>query len=212
MSGWNLQSDPPDKESLPLGVLGSLSPGESVMVESGPASEAAFTWSRKFVFRDNDPTEYVRLASDEGVVLLQLNCDGTTPTPTPASTPTPSPTPAALRATSTPLSGVVPDGGGPPGGSIGLPSPILVAAMGGSLTVGGLALLLSPLLAALFAAYRRRGAAAAAGTLAGPAPAPVVTITPRHQDGSVRPLLLVCIAALSAVVVMILLFQPGDEH
>ena len=54
MSGWNLQSDPPAQESLPLASLGFLSPGESIMVEAGPASAAAFTWSRDFVFRNND--------------------------------------------------------------------------------------------------------------------------------------------------------------
>ena len=74
MTGWNLQSDPPAQESLPLMSLGFLSPGESILVESGPASAAAFTWSRDFVFRNNDPTDFAQLASDAGDVLIKVNC------------------------------------------------------------------------------------------------------------------------------------------
>ena len=52
MTGWNLQSDPTNKESLPLSQFGSLSPGETLFVKAGPSAQAGLVWSQEFVFRD----------------------------------------------------------------------------------------------------------------------------------------------------------------
>jgi len=147
MTGWNLQSDPTVNESLALASLGFLSPGESILVESGPGSEAAFTWAREFVFRDNDPTDFAQLASDAGDVLLKVNCGSVlqqTPTPAPTQAPTIAPTPTALPAADVPV------GGGPPGASAGLISPTVLIVAGSWLLAAGMATFAFPFL-------RRRG-------------------------------------------------------
>jgi hypothetical protein len=113
MTGWNLQSDPPAQESLPLSSLGSLPGGASLTVESGPSAEAAFVWSREFIFRDKDATDFAQLASDAGDVLLKVNCGSVTAQGTPAATPAPTaspgtspgPTPTVLSSSVVPVSG-----------------------------------------------------------------------------------------------------------
>src|SRR5712692_7844950 len=44
LTSWKLQSDPPDQESLDLTALAIIWPTQSITIESGPQSEAAFTW------------------------------------------------------------------------------------------------------------------------------------------------------------------------
>lgn len=138
MTGWNLQSDPPAQESLPLSSLGSLPGGASLAVESGPASEAAFVWSREFIFRDKDPTDFAQLASDAGDVLLKVNCGSVTSqgTATPAATASPatspSPSPTVLG------SSVVPVSGGPATVAPLIPPAALIAA-GSALLFSGIA-------------------------------------------------------------------------
>ena len=161
MSGWNLQSDPTSQESLPLSQFGFLSPGETLIVESGPSAEGAFVWSKNLMFRDNDPTDFAQLASDAGQVLLRVNCGAAlqqtaTPaatvasTPTPAAaTPAPSPIATALAAVTAPL------GGGPPEVGAMVPPGLLIA-VGSGLLSAGLGTFALP-----FGGRRRRKAATA---------------------------------------------------
>ena len=111
LTGWKLQSDPPDKEVFDLAVLGGLQPEAQVLIQSGPSASGVFKWGLEFVFRDDDPTDYARIVDDTGAVVHQVNCGGgvapePSPTPNPQPSPTPSPEPS-------PLNGV-PNGGGPP--------------------------------------------------------------------------------------------------
>jgi hypothetical protein len=89
LTGWELQSDPPDTEVYDLSVLGSLAPGASVSIQSGPSASGVFKWGLEFVFRDDDPTDYARIVDDTGAVVHQVNCGAT-------STPTPPPGPPAV--------------------------------------------------------------------------------------------------------------------
>jgi hypothetical protein len=142
MTGWNLQSDPTTAESLALQQFGSLSAGETLIVESGPSAGGAFVWSQTPVFRDNDPADFAQLASDEGQVLLKVNCGASsqqtaTPAATAGSTPTAAPTPRATSPTPTVLAAAsAPVGGGPPGVAISVPPALLIALGGGLLTAG----------------------------------------------------------------------------
>lgn len=100
MTGWRLLSDPPDQQSFDLGVIGALSPGETVYIESGPNAQGAFIWSHDEIFRDGDSTDYARLVSAEGTFFDEFRCPA-------AATQPASPTP-------TPGANLVPNGGGPP--------------------------------------------------------------------------------------------------
>lgn len=152
MTGWNLQSDPVTRESLPLASFGALSPGQSIMVESGPSARGAFVWSQQFVFRDGDPTDFAQIASDAGEVLTKVNCPAAQPTPaaTPTQTPPPAQT-AAPAATPTVLSAAAaPVGGGPPGAAAGAIPPAAMIVAGSWLLSAGLGAFAIPLL------YRRK--------------------------------------------------------
>src|SRR5437899_4755619 len=46
LSGWKLQSDPVSNQSYDLSTVGSLAAGTSVTIESGPAANGVFVWSR----------------------------------------------------------------------------------------------------------------------------------------------------------------------
>jgi hypothetical protein len=141
MTGWNLQSDPATQESLALASLGVLSPGETLMVESGPSAAGPFIWSQQFLFRDGDPTDFAQLASDAGEVLIKVNCSAAQPTAaaTPAQTaaavqPTaPAPTSTVLPAAAAPV------GGGPPGTAAGPIAPVALMLFGSGLLSAGLA-------------------------------------------------------------------------
>jgi len=124
LTGWRLISDPPSEQSFDLGVIGALSPGETVYIESGPKAQGAFVWSHEEIFRDGDPTDYARLVSADGTFFDEFKC--------PASLTQPgSPTPGA---------NLVPDGGGPPlpRGAGRLP---LTVSAGGLLSALGLAVM-----------------------------------------------------------------------
>ena len=216
MSGWNLQSDPPAQESLPLASLGFLSPGESIMVEAGPASAAAFTWSRDFVFRNNDPTDFAQLASDGGEVLIKVNCGSVgqptataAPTSTAATTAaTPTPTPAVLG------SSAVPTGGGSPVAGVPLVPPVALIAAGSALLASGLAAVAIPL------PWRRRRnkempleLTLPAEPLALPAgpqalPAPSRSVAPQDV---LRPYLFLAIIVLTALAMLAFLAQIGEQ-
>jgi hypothetical protein len=218
MTGWNLQSDPSTQESLPLMSLGFLSPGESILVESGPASAAAFTWSRDFVFRNNDPTDFAQLASDAGDVLLKVMCGSvgqTTPTAAPTATSsaaaavaTPTPTPAVLG------SSQVPSGGGSPAPGVPLVPPVALIAMGSALLASGLAAVAIPL-----PPWRRRRLEHALPELIPtaemPPPAEPAASTPpsRHvsQPDSIRPYLFLVAIVLAALALLAFLAQLGEQ-
>jgi hypothetical protein len=125
LAGWELRSDPPDSEVYDLAALGSLEPGASIFIRSGPSASGVFKWGLEFVFRDDDPTDYARIIDDTGAVVHQVNCGEVAPEPSPTSSPEPSPVDE------------VPNGGGPP------PPPgdaLLAATMvlvGGSMAAAG---------------------------------------------------------------------------
>ncbi|KKL68224.1 hypothetical protein LCGC14_2127110, partial [marine sediment metagenome] len=102
LAGWELQSDPPDSETFDLAVLGSLAPGASISIQSGPSAGGVFKWGLEFIYRDDDPTDYARIVDDTGAIIHQVNCAEATPTPSPTPSPEPSPV------------GEVPNGGGAP--------------------------------------------------------------------------------------------------
>lgn len=214
MTGWNLQSDPTGEESLPLMSLGFLSPGESILVESGPSSAAAFTWSRDFVFRNNDPTDFAQLASDAGEVLIKVNCGSVgQATAAPASAPatpaaTPTPTPAVLGSSS------VPTGGGAPGVGLPLVPPAALIAAGSALLTLGMAAVAIPL------PWRRRRIeeVAAEPTLAteplaltsGPPALPAQARSVR-PPGILQPYLFLAVLILAAIALLAFLAQLGEQ-
>ena len=132
LTGWELQSDPPDSEIFDLTVLGGLAPGASVSIQSGPSTGGVFKWGLEFIYRDDDPTDYARLVDDTGAIVHQVNCAEATPTPSPAPSPEPSPPNG------------VPNGGGAPPLPSGASSPAMVLLIGGSLAVVGLAIIALP--------------------------------------------------------------------
>ena len=213
MTGWNLQSDPPARESLPLMSLGFLSPGESILVESGPASAAAFTWSRDFVFRNDDTTDFAQLASDAGEVLLKVNCGSVaqaSPTAAPATATTaaatqaatPTPTPAVLGSSS------VPTGGGAPGVSVPLVPPAALIAAGTAFLALGLSAIAVPI-----PWRRRRIEEVAPDVLAQPEPptlpAPAAKAVPREDP--LRPYLFLAAIALAVIALLAFLVQLGEQ-
>ena len=216
MTGWNLQSDPPAEESLPLASLGFLSPGESILVESGPASAAAFTWSRDFVFRNNDPTDFAQLASDAGDVLIKVNCGSVgqaTATAAPTSTATkpaatPTPTPAVLG------SSEVPTGGGAPVAGVPLVPPAALIAAGSALLASGFAAVSIPL------PWRRRRNKEMPVELtvppepsalpAGPQVLPVASRSDAPQD-VLRPYLFLAVIILAVIALLAFLAQLGEH-
>jgi len=128
LTGWSLKSDSVASETFDLTAVGVLAPGVTVFVESGPAASGTFVWSQNFIFRDGDPTDFVRIVDSTGTVVTEVSCQGTSPTATsapttaPTSAPTAAPTSAPTRAAATPTpapADVVPLGGGPPTPSSG---------------------------------------------------------------------------------------------
>src|SRR3990170_5212213 len=87
LAGWKLQSDPAS-EVFDLSVLGGLQPGASVLIQAGPSASGVFKWGTAFVFRDDDPTDYVRIVDNTGATVDQVNCGGEIPSePSPTVTP-----------------------------------------------------------------------------------------------------------------------------
>src|SRR6266550_4552691 len=104
MTGWNLQSDPTSSESLALASFGSLASGASLSVQSGPSAQG-IVWTKTEKFRNNDPNDFAQLASDEGFVLVKVNCTANaqqtaaaTAAPTAAATRAATPAATALAA------------------------------------------------------------------------------------------------------------------
>jgi hypothetical protein len=176
LTGWELQSDPPDIEVYDLAVLGGLAPGAAVSIQSGPSAGGVFKWGLEFIFRDDDPTDYARIVDDTGAVVHQVNCgdevaQASSPTPSPAPLPTPSPEPL-------PLNGV-PNGGGlpPPSGDELLA--VMMILVGGSVAVAGVA-------TGAFSWLRFRSSPVT-GSTATLAPLPAAArphVQPRGSDGS----------------------------
>lgn len=136
LTGWELRSDPEaTTEPFDLSALGSLLPGGSVSIQSGPSSSGVFSWGTDEIFRDNDPTDYVKLVDKSGDVAVtvdQVNCAGAAAEPTPTAAPEPSPAAG------------VPNGGGPPAPSADVLSPGMMALIGGSLAAAGLGAIALP--------------------------------------------------------------------
>ena len=127
LAGWQLQSDPSDSEVFDLSVIGSLQPGASATIQSGPSTFGTLSWAEEFVFRDDDPTDYAQIVDDAGTVVHQVDCSGgTAPEPTP--TPSPEPSPAAE----------VPLGGGPPPPDVNALSSAMLILIGGSVAAAGI--------------------------------------------------------------------------
>jgi hypothetical protein len=178
LAGWQLQSDPPGSEVYDLSVRGDLVVGANIRVQSGPSASGVFlqdNWGVEFIFRDDDPTDYVRLVDDTGAVVQQVDCGGEvapepSPTPSPEPSPTPSPEPS-------PLNGV-PNGGGPPPA----PGDALLAAMmvlvGGAVAAAGVA-------TGAFSWLRLRSSPVTGSTATlAPRPAARPHAQPRGSDGS----------------------------
>src|SRR5437867_7395345 len=222
LTSWKLESDPPDQESLDLTALAIIWPTQSIMIESGPQSEASFTWSRKQVFRNDDPTDYVRIVHKEGPVRQQVACAA-------PATATAAPTPPVLAATASPAAGgLVPDGGGRPGASsLEVISPTVAVAAGGAMVALSVTLLAAVCFAAFLGRRRRRAEAvedrfAASVHVPEPAiepaitvePEPTVTITPsavRRYDNSQRALLIALIVVLVTMALAVLVLQPREN-
>ncbi len=134
LAGWRLTSDPEASETFELSVLGSVPPQAEVFIQSGPGAGGAFIWSTDFIFRDDDPSDYVRLVDASGAVIQQVNCAEATPEPTPSPSPEPSP------------ASEVPEGGGPPPVDGGTLSAMTLIVVGGSAAAVGLATAALPFL------------------------------------------------------------------
>ena len=153
LAGWKLQSDPAS-EVFDLAVLGGLQPGASVLIQAGPSASGVFKWGTELVFRDNDPTDYVRIVNNTGATIQQVNCGS-------EITPEPSPT-------ATPPNGV-PNGGGAPPLPDGPLNPLILIAAGMALAAAGAAAL-------AFLGLRARPVAVAA--VAAPSPAQTAPVVP----------------------------------
>jgi hypothetical protein len=150
LTGWSLKSDPVASESYDLSSVGILAPDITIFVESGPAASGTFVWSQSAIFRDGDPTDFVRIVDNNGATVHEVNCQGTSATPvaTPTAAPTsaqtaPPASPTTRAPASTPTAapaGVVPLGGGPPAPSSGVFAVILLAVGLLAIGVGVLAL------------------------------------------------------------------------
>lgn len=236
MTGWNLQSDPTTQESLPLASFGVLAPGESLMVQAGPAASGPFVWSTQFLFRDGDPTDFARLASDDGsTVLARVECPASqaTTAATPAQTVAPAQT-AAPAQTSAPgvnptvaSAAAAPVGGGPPGAVAGSIMPVLMMLFGSGLISAGLATLAVPFVGRRSPSDPPDPDAPEAGTAIPEPPTPevkssetqslwpvasrnaVVNKSSRDQ-GSMRMFLAVLVVILAVVAMLAYLLQDGE--
>ncbi len=88
LTGWELQSDPPDSQAFDLSVIGDqgLTPGASISIQSGPSASGVFMWTLEFIYRDDDASDYARIVDDTGAIVHQVNCGEAPPTPLPADT------------------------------------------------------------------------------------------------------------------------------
>jgi hypothetical protein len=112
LAGWELRSDPETSEHLAMAFIGTLDPGEEIIIVGGPhgvtiPAEYQYAWGPKYSLRDDDLNDYVRMLDAAGSQVDGMNCAGgpvdlSTPTATPAPTPVPTPAPAAALAAPTP--------------------------------------------------------------------------------------------------------------
>jgi len=153
LAGWKLQSDPAS-EVFDLSVLGGLQSGVSIFIQAGPAATGVFKWGTEFVFRDDDPTDYVRIVDNNGATVDQVNCGGATP--------------AAPSPTATPANGV-PNGGGAPPLPDGPLTPVTLVVVGLGLAAAG---------SAVLAFLRLRPRPVAVAAVAAPAPARSASAVP----------------------------------
>ena len=154
LAGWQLQSDPAS-EVFDLSVLGGLQPGASIFIQAGPSATGVFKWGTAFVFRDDDPTDYVRIVDNNGATVDQVNCGE------PRSQPAPSPT-------ASPANGV-PNGGGAPPLPDGPLTPVTLIAAGMALAAAG---------AAAIAFLRLRASPVAVAAVTAPPPAQTAPAAP----------------------------------
>ncbi|MCH6556189.1 MAG: lamin tail domain-containing protein [Chloroflexi bacterium] len=151
LTGWELQSDPPDSQTFDLRDLGAnLAPGASISIQSGPSAGGVFKLGLEFIFRDDDPSDYARIVDDTGAIVHQVNCAEGTPSSTDTDGDGPSDeqeqqqgTDDNLDATNIPA-GEVPNGGGAPPITSGSSSQAMILLVGGSLAVAGLAMIALP--------------------------------------------------------------------
>ena len=199
LAGWQLQSDPAS-EAFDLSVLGSLQPGASIFIQAGPSATGVFKWGTQFVFRDDDPTDYVRIVDNAGATIHQVNCGSATP--------------AAPSPTASPPNGV-PNGGGAPPLPDGPLTPVTLMAAGMALVAAGAAAL-------AFLGLRARPVAVAAVAASSPTrTAPVVSavgadrrVGPvRRPSGASRPAVkaVVGFAALGLLVALAFLLFRGRD-
>jgi len=208
LAGWELQSDPVADESYVLTPIGALAPGSSVFIESGPSSEATFTWSNEDTFRAGDPDDFARLVDDQGSTVSEVACAaGVQPTSTPAPTPTtapPAPTPTAAPADG------VPDGGGPPAADAGtLMTPLTAVVAGASLGGAGGLTLVALWLGSAVTALRRREPVVFDLPTAAPPPMPRAAL--RRAQATPEPLILAMVVALCAAVLVALILPSAGR-
>jgi hypothetical protein len=170
LAGWTLESDADaEPEVFDLSTLGSLQPGASVFIRSGPSATGVFTWSENFIFRDGDATDYVRIVDDAGATIGEMSCEAAAQT-TPTAEPTAEPTPAPAHN--------VPNGGGAPPDAGGL----------SAMTTVGIGALMAAL-GSVAVAFSRIGArlTGAGPSLAAPAGAPEAPPRRRGAPVAQRP-------------------------
>ncbi|MDP2675689.1 MAG: lamin tail domain-containing protein [Dehalococcoidia bacterium] len=163
LAGWQLESDPAG-EVFDLSVLGGLQPGASIFIQAGPSATGVFKWGTALVFRDDDPTDYVRIVDNNGATVDQVNCGSEIP-----SEPSP---------TASPANGV-PNGGGAPPLPDGPLTPVTLIAAGLALATAG---------AAAIAFLRLRASPVAAAAVTAPSPAQTAPAAPAvASQRSARP-------------------------
>jgi hypothetical protein len=145
LTGWSLKSDPVATESFDLTPVGVIAAGVTVFVESGPSASGTFVWPGGFIFRDGDPTDFVRIVDNTGATVQEVNCQGASPsasvaptappTSAPTAVPTSPPTGAPTPAPTTASANLVPNGGGPPAPSSQTLLVLMLAV--GFLAIGG---------------------------------------------------------------------------
>ena len=131
-------------------MLGGLAPGASVSIQSGPSAGGVFKWGLEFIFRDDDPSDYVRIVDDTGAIIHQVNCAEGTPSSTDTDGDGPSDeqeqqqgTDDNLDATNIPA-GEVPNGGGAPPITSASSSQAMILLVGAALAIAGLAMIALP--------------------------------------------------------------------
>jgi hypothetical protein len=198
LAGWQLQSDPAS-ETFDLSVLGSLQPGASIFIQAGPSATGVFKWGTSLVFRDDDPTDYVRIVDNNGATVDQVTCGDATPTaPSPTATPD-----------------GVPNGGGAPPLTEGPLTPLMLIAAGAALAGAG---------AGAIAFLRLRASPLAAAAVAAPSPAQTAPVAPavasqrsarpvRRPSGASGPAVKVVVgfAALGLLVALAFLLLHGRD-